>query len=994
MRKFNKVLSFVLSALLLLAAVPMGSAFAVTGDVVFSADFTDGSGGFLFGNDSATVQDGAMVLDGAAADWANVYAYVNAIQAGTDYAVSFRAKADTDQALGFKINNGWTGHTAAQQNVNVTTQWQTFDITLNADDVSAGAIVCIQTGTYASGGTTFYIDDVVISEKGASAPVSGTNLLVNGDFETGNTSGWDNLWGSCTVSMADGHDSANGVSVISGEWKHFRQIVSVKADTDYVLTLWAKNAKNMTLLIKDGNDTTNMAQKGIGGADDTWTKTTLEFNTGSQTSIIVSLMGGAAEAYGTFDDVVLICADGGSSEPDIPDDPDDPDEPNEPYVPVDGNFVVNGAFETGDKTGWETYQKTKVNAAAAKTGDYGLYIEGDGGWGGLSQQIISGLTVGKVYRISLWYKALSSGVNIQLCEGNNNSGAKLAYIYGSKTEWTNFAVEFEATTATVCLAFVGSGTGVAEKMYVDDITLTEVILGGNDDDPNLKMIDTLLDEIKTQGRTALVGGTLMLDFTVSGMEFELDCSGDVYATFNARKISNSAAEGGVYFTIYVDGEKLARDYCRIASVGETKVLLASDLPAGKHTFAIYRQSEHSFGEVGVCALSYDGEMLDKPADKDLYIEFIGDSISCGYGNIGNSGDALSSDGTQAYTFITAQALNADWSTVSWSGLGCKYGYSSTTMQDVYPAQRYNYDQTTRYDFSKQPDVIVLALGTNDNSIQSDAALKRAGLVEMLQLVRAKNPDAPIVWIHGMMTGGVSTMIEEIVAEFGGAENGYYACRLTQNNSGGGSHPSLSGQQTFADELVAFLEANGLTEAQPDEPVDPEPPVDPDEPAAPTDVLTGGETSRMEMTNDRLGLAFLFTINADGIAATDENVVDYTNATVDVYGDGTQYKLVKMGVVLTLDPTCGLSASKMVVGADGTVDVPIVYLYNIDPDTGAASFAVRVTNIPKHCADVVIYARPYYVYENAEGEQVEVYDQVEYDNYDSYIEINDGVLEWD
>ena len=817
--------------------------------------------------------------------------------------------------------------------------------------------------------------------------VSAASEIINVNFEDDKTY----FSSDCSLEIAeDGGSKVLKWNSSEKDWANIYTYPGVEAGADYNVTFKIKSnvASGLTVKFLSADWMSTVSTQNASVTTE-WSDVDVTLNGGNGGTVVFMIQTGLTGSAGQtiyVDDVVVAKTDG-SSEPDTPVIPDQPDEPNEPYVPVDGNYVTNGAFETGDASGWQTYQKTSVSAAAAKTGDYGLYIEGNGGWGGLGQQVIGGLSVGKVYRISLWYKALSAGVNIQLCEGSNNSGAKLAYIYGSKNEWTQFAVEFEATTSTVCFALVGSGTGTAEKMYMDDISLTEVVLGGNDDDPNLKMIDSLLENIKTQGRTALVGGTLMLDFTVSGMEFELDCEGDVYATFNARKISNSAAEGGVYFTIYVDGEKLARDYCRIASVGETKVKLAEGLPAGKHTFAIYRQSEHSFGEVGICALSYDGELLDKPADKDLYIEFIGDSISCGYGNIGNSGDALSSDGTQAYTFITAQALNADWSTVSWSGLGCKYGYSTTTMQDVYPAQRYNYDQTTPYDFSKQPDVVVLALGTNDNSIQSNATLKREGLVEMLQLVRAKNPDAPIVWIHGMMTTGVSSMIEEIVAEFGGADNGYYACRLTQNNAGGGSHPSLAGQQTFADELVAFLEANGLTEPLPDTSAEP------DVPEAPVDVITGGETSRMEMTDDRLGLAFLFTINANGISVTNGNVVDYTNATVDVFGDGEAYKLVDMGVVLTIDPNCGLSAEKMVVGAEGTVDVPIVYLYNLDPDTGAASFAVRVTNIPKHCTDVIIYARPYYVYENAEGERVEVYDQVEYDNYDAHIEINDGVLDW-
>lgn len=802
------------------------------------------------------------------------------------------------------------------------------------------------------------------------------NLLANGDFETGDLSGWTNLWGSCTVETVAGRNGGTALHIQCGQWNMVRQSVSVQKNTDYVLTAWAKDAANITFLVKDSADSTNMAQTSTSGGS-AWQEYTVNFNSGSNTSVFISIMGNNAGADAIVDDVKLVQV-GGSTEPDTPATPD------EPYVPVAGNLIENGSFETGDPTGWKTYQSTKVSAAAAKTGSYGLQVIGDGGWGGLGNQTITGLEVGETYRISLWYKAVTNGVNIQLCAGSSDQGEKLAYIYGTKTEWTQFAVEFEAVDTTVFFTLVGAGNNVATEMYIDDVTLTKVVLGGDDDDANLKMIDEVMENIKTQGRTAMVGGTLMLDFALSGVEFELDCEGDVYATFNARKISSSSSTGGVYFTVVVDGVKQARDYCRITTVGETKVKLASGLAKGKHTFAIYRQSEHQYGELGVCALSYNGDILSKPADKDLYIEFIGDSISNGFGNLGNSkegdGSALWSDATQAYNFLTAQALDADFSNPSWSGLGCKYGYSSVTMQDVYPAQRYNYDKTTPYDFAKEPDIIVLALGTNDNSCQSDATLKREGLVEMLTLVREKNPNAPIVWIHGMMTSGVSSMIEEIVAEFGGEAAGYYACKLTQNTSGGGWHPNLKGQQKFADELVAFIREKGL-DVVPEEPM-----------GEPVDLIGGGDTSRMEMTEELLGLAFRFTIDAQNITMDSEHRIDLTNATVDAFGDGKGYQLLMAGAIVTNDPEIGLVPDRMTSESfsSQTKVVPAVYAQSVSADEMV--FAVRVTNIPLYKSDAPVYARGFYIFDY-NGERITVYGDIFAANYDNNINTNDGVFEW-
>ena len=816
--------------------------------------------------------------------------------------------------------------------------------------------------------------------------VTADSALISVDFEGGQPY----FASDCDLAVTqDGGSNVLYWDAAKADWANIYVYTSIEANADYQVTFKIKANMASALMIKFlAPDWMSAYAQANAAATTEWTTVDVTLNSATGGTAVFMIQTGLPASSGQklyVDDVVVTKKSGSTT-------PDTPDTPNEPYVPVDGNYIQNGAFETGDATSWQFHQSTQVSSAAAYTGSYGLQVIGNGGWGGLGNQTITGLTAGKVYRFSLYYKSVSNGVNVKLCNGSTDKGETYAHFYhDNKPEWTELAVEFEALSDTAFFTLVGAGNNLATEVHIDDITLTEVVLGGEDDDPNLKMIDTLLDDIKTQGRTALVRGTLMLDFTVSGMEFELDCSGDVYATFNASKISNSAANGGVYFTIYVDGVKLARDYCRIASVGETKVKLASDLPAGKHTFAIYRQSEHSFGEVGVCALSYDGEMLDKPADKDLYIEFIGDSISCGYGNIGTSGDALSSDGTQAYTFITAQALNADWSTVSWSGLGCKYGYSTTTMQDVYPAQRYNYDQTTQYSFAKQPDIVVLALGTNDNSIQSDATLKRAGLVEMLQLVRAKNPDAPIVWIHNMMTDGVSAMIEDIVAEFGGAEAGYYACRLTRNNAGGGSHPSLAGQQTFADELVAFLEANGLTEGNDT----PDTPDTPDEPSAGrTDVIVPAGTSRTEEDTTGLGLAFKFDMVVNGLELRDVNVAVLTNATIDALGDGTPCKLIEMGAVMSNDVAVGTRPDRMTLEnlSEQTLKIEGERLYTWDLETGEISFAVRIIKIPTEFDTVPIYARSYYIVE-IDGQQYTVYGEIVVDNYVGKIDVNDGALDW-
>ena len=126
----------------------------------------------------------------------------------------------------------------------------------------------------------------------------------------------------------------------------------------------------------------------------------------------------------------------------------------------------------------------------------------------------------------------------------------------------------------------------------------------------------------------------------------------------------------------------------------------------------------------------------------------------------------------------------------------------------------------------------------------------------------------------------------------------------------------------------------------------------------------------------LGVAFMMELDAYGVTRNEKFVGNLNNATVDVFADGTGYRLKAMGAVIT---------NKTSVGTDRTVftreyedpdrrvaDVPAVYLYAVT-DT-SVTFAVRVVNVPTRYANAVIYARPYYVFEK-DGEEVVVYGDI-------------------
>lgn len=137
----------------------------------------------------------------------------------------------------------------------------------------------------------------------------------------------------------------------------------------------------------------------------------------------------------------------------------------------------------------------------------------------------------------------------------------------------------------------------------------------------------------------------------------------------------------------------------------------------------------------------------------------------------------------------------------------------------------------------------------------------------------------------------------------------------------------------------------------------------------------------EDSSVKLGVAFLMELTCTGVTKDKRNVADLANATVQPYGDGEDYRLVRMGAMMTNDAAIGAHSDKMILANVNNytmADVPAVYLCNVSA-TGC-SFAVRVVNVPEMAASTPIFARPYYVFEK-DGEEIVVYGDVVSRSYD-------------
>lgn len=198
-----------------------------------------------------------------------------------------------------------------------------------------------------------------------------------------------------------------------------------------------------------------------------------------------------------------------------------------------------------------------------------------------------------------------------------------------------------------------------------------------------------------------------------------------------------------------------------ATSGQGTYPLASGLAAGTHTVEVYRQTEGAQGESRLMGLTVaDGTLMDPPAGLGRLIEVIGDSISCGYGNLGilGDGDCFPTESHwDTYGAIAGRALGAEVSTVAVSGRGIirNYGGDMTGTMPMLYTRAVTNAVTPAWDFHVEPQAVVINLGTNDisNGKGDPGTPFRDAYRGFVEMLRAKYPNALIICMIGPLLSG-------------------------------------------------------------------------------------------------------------------------------------------------------------------------------------------------------------------------------------------------
>lgn len=246
---------------------------------------------------------------------------------------------------------------------------------------------------------------------------------------------------------------------------------------------------------------------------------------------------------------------------------------------------------------------------------------------------------------------------------------------------------------------------------------------------------------------------------------------------------------------------------------------------------LVKESEVQYASSGILAFYTDEEAEIRPTDKkDRKIEFIGDSITCGYGVLGKPENLFSTEtesADDAFAVQCARALDADYQLVSFSGIGVISRYiepeeneplTDVLMPALYPhtdavlAKRYGW-RPESWDFSSFcPQVVVINLGTNDDSytrgIREREERFEEEYCEFVRNIHRRNPGAEIVCTFGVMSQRLLPRVEEAVQRL--SESGV-PVRMHREEpilpgevTGCDGHPSAQRQRKMAESLTEFL----------------------------------------------------------------------------------------------------------------------------------------------------------------------------------------------
>lgn len=315
-----------------------------------------------------------------------------------------------------------------------------------------------------------------------------------------------------------------------------------------------------------------------------------------------------------------------------------------------------------------------------------------------------------------------------------------------------------------------------------------VIEPSGDEDKTTLKLNSGTDGIRMFGeRETLSASVINCNNAGSGFEVVLESEGgDVQI--------RTQTSDPVCFRVWVDGEVCnSADDSEYFEINGVKTIDIPELAEGEHTVRVIRVSDAGAGTAMFYNITFTGTAgeTDAAPEEALFVEFVGDGITCGEALGGAHEDAA-----QAYAYLTANALNADYAIASFAGQGLTVGEKPIAS---------NYAKQGNYE--RQADIVVVCVGNEDFALTGDQAVNAetftAAYRDFLKSVRTVNgSQCKIVCVASSANRELGEAVANACDELGGENSGYYVKTFSVSST----VPTAEEHQAFATELAAYIDS--------------------------------------------------------------------------------------------------------------------------------------------------------------------------------------------
>lgn len=315
-----------------------------------------------------------------------------------------------------------------------------------------------------------------------------------------------------------------------------------------------------------------------------------------------------------------------------------------------------------------------------------------------------------------------------------------------------------------------------------------------------------------EGKVLLIGSASSVTFEFTDSECEVFLqSVDSYEHHN-------------FVVFELDGVYLGRFIVEKGGVKKIPIKTTNNFEV--HRLTIYKATEAANGNVLFSGTNAHLQKIETKKKKK--VEFIGDSITCGFGN--DSSLYLCGKGEwydqhnayMAYGPQLARSLDFDYVLSSVSGIGMYRNWNDehekeAIMPDVYANLYLNKNNSKPYNFAFQPDLVSICLGTNDLS-SGDGKKERLpfdenkyvnNYIDFIKSVYSHAPKTRVILLTSPMVTGEKNEIlirclKRVIAAFS-EDKKHKPIALFQfdsmNPNGCGYHPDMVDDGVMANQLL-------------------------------------------------------------------------------------------------------------------------------------------------------------------------------------------------